>query len=97
MFNIKNICLFFYKSEGEYIRDRVHWMQLVMTSFELEDSESTFRSSRELSEHIQEIPPKNGLRIIFHFNILAWQPDYVSFENYYYEDLEYTEWKIKVR
>jgi hypothetical protein len=96
-FNLKRVCLFFYKSEEEYIKDCVHSMQLVMTSFEMDDPQSVFSTVRELNEHVEEIPPKNGLRVIFHFKILAWQPDFISFETYYYEHLEYTEWQIKVR
>ncbi|MCK4247234.1 MAG: hypothetical protein KAX04_01685 [Methanomicrobia archaeon] len=85
-FNLKNISLFFYKREGEYIKDNVQWTQLIVISFEAEDFNS-----------IKEIPPKSGLRVIFHFHVLRWQPDYITFQNYYYDDLEYSEWRIKVR
>lgn len=85
-FDLKNISLLFYKREGEYIEDKVQWTQLTVTSFEAENFES-----------IKEIPPDSGLKVIFHFNILGWQPYYITFENYYYEDLESSEWMIKVR
>jgi len=76
--------IFLFDKGGE--KYKVQWTHLIMVSFESESFES-----------IKEIPPKNGLRVIFHFNRLRRLPDYITFENYYYEDLESSEWIIKVR
>ncbi|MCD6127324.1 MAG: hypothetical protein J7J21_02980 [Methanomicrobia archaeon] len=81
-FNLKKIYLF--DKGGE--KYKVQWIRLIMVSFEAENFET-----------IKEIPPKNGLRVIFYFETLKRMPDYITFENYYYGDLESTVWKIKVR
>ena len=81
-FNLKKIYLF--DKGGE--KYKVQWIRLIMVSFEAKNFET-----------IKEIPPKNGLRVIFYFETLKRMPDYITFENYYYGDLESTVWKIKVR
>ncbi len=96
-FNLKNINLFFYKSKEEYIKDRVRQTEIVGQSFETGSITSVFDSLRGLNESVKEIPPNNGLIIVFYFERSRWQPDHLIFENYYYEDLEYTQWSVKVR
>ncbi|MEA1993263.1 MAG: hypothetical protein U9N35_02555 [Euryarchaeota archaeon] len=95
VFNLKNISFFYYKSKEEYIKENFQWADLDEYSFEIGCLE--FRSIKELNSCVKEIPPKNGLILLFHFNRRRWQPDHITFESYYYDDLEYTEWNIKVR
>jgi len=92
-FDLENIFLFD-KGEQKY---KLQWIEIKGISFEVEDFKPILESLKELHECINEIPSKNGLRVILHFNTTRSLPDYITFENYYYKDLESSKWIVKVR